>query len=206
MNVPLDGGRDASGAMADAAAGPSAVTLTAGPATNKLGTGNDPVSHACSSGQALIGYTGANAAYSPSPLVGMVSGTCGALGVDGTLAPTYTITSGPGTMLPPHGTGIDSAWDLPCPPNEFVVGVAVRVGGSLDNLALQCAPLSLVRSGAAWAGHVGTITVTKGQGGTGGAPDTATCAAGQVATGYESEILNDTVAAIGLLCSSVAAR
>jgi hypothetical protein len=210
MDVPLDSGRsgdapvDSGGAMADAApaAPPSVVTLTAGADAKQLGSGSNPITDACPSGQALIGFTGALGPFSP-PLVGVLSGTCGTLGVDGTAAPEYAITAGPGTMLPVRGTGDSTPWEMPCPSNQVVVGVSVRDGSSLDNFALQCAPISLVRSGSAWVGQVGTITVTQGQGGTGGSADAATCAVGQVATGYLTEVNGDSMAAIALKCSVV---
>jgi len=208
LDAPIDADRaaDASGALVDAPpAGPSVVTLAAGTPTKKMGAGGGAATSLCPSGQALIGFTGANGPFSP-PLVGVLSGTCGTLSVDGTAAPAYAIIPGAGTMLPASGTGNSTPWAMPCPSNQFVVGATVRVGSSLDNFALQCAPVSLVRAGAAWSGLVGTITVTQGQGGQGGSADAATCEAGQVATGYLTEVNGPSMAAVGLQCSVVTAQ
>ena len=202
---PSDATLDA--AEVDAMPGPAAVTLTAAADTKKLGAGSDPEVDACPAGQALKGITGATAAYSPNPVVGVIRGTCGALTVDVTAAPQYSVATQPGALLTSRGTGNDTPWELPCPSaNQLMVGVEVHVGGSLDQIALRCAPITLVRSDVGWSGELGAVAITSPEGGPGGSPDTARCAAGQVVTGYQTEISGNTIAAIELKCSTVSAQ
>ncbi len=211
----IDAAPDVDAAPVDAAPPdapvPRAISLTAGLAPPILGTFGDPFTDRCATGQALVGFHGVTTMRSTISVVGQVIGHCGALKIGTPRADGYAINSTTGVLLPARGadsTGVH--WTVLCPTNQFVVGLAARAGNLLDQLALQCAPMTLVATDTGWAGRTGAVMVGDAVGGTGGVPLTALCPDGQVATVSDTQVVaasgtNPAVlGAIGVECSVVA--
>jgi len=185
---------------------PVAVTLTDGSDAKKVGSGDTPMTDVCSSSRALIAFSGGLSDLDTDfVVVGSLRGACATVGVGAATAEGYVAAPGSTSELPQRGNVNDAPWSLVCPASQFVVGVAVRTGDGMDQFQLQCAPLSLIRSGDTWVGQTGTVTLGADTvGGDGGSPDSALCPAGQVATGYETELWEgQEVASIALKCSVV---
>jgi hypothetical protein len=201
----LDSGSDA--VPHDAAAAPMTVKLTAGGSTLVLGVNGDEFVDSCATGQALTGFTGANGLYATSVVVvGELVGHCRSLHVGVAAGSGYLVTSTVGVALPPRGADTADRWTLDCPTDQVVVGIAVRDGSALDQLALQCAPVGLITSDAGWVGKLDTVTTGDAVGGTGGLAAMALCPAGQIATTSHARVIavKAVIGGLGLGCSAVA--
>jgi hypothetical protein len=193
---------------------PSTLALTAGGATDVLGTMGDPFTDRCAEGQALVGFHGATGTYGTSvAVVGQIVGHCSALRIGAAVAGGFAVTAEPGVLLAPRGADTATHWTSLCPDNQFVVGLAVRAGSALDQLALQCAPLTLAIHEGAWAAQIGAVTQSSAVGGTGGVgPMTTRCPESQVATVSAPKVIAATatnlalLGAIGFQCSVVHAE
>jgi hypothetical protein len=195
------------------AAVPSTLALTAGGATAVLGTSGDPFTDRCANGQALVGFHGATGTFGTSvPVVGQIVGHCSTLRIGAPGAGGFAVTAESGVLLAPRGADTATHWTSLCPDNQFVVGLTVRVGKALDQLALQCAPLTLVAQGGVWGAQIGAVTLSSAVGGSGGGAQTARCPDGQVATVSAPKVIAATttnlalIGAIGVQCSIVHAE
>lgn len=211
MDASVDAPMDA---LADAAPVPHTLALMAGGATAVLGTAGDPFTDTCAAGQALVGFSGATGTFGTSvPVVGQVIGHCSALRIGGPVVGGYAVTAVPGVQLTPRGADTPTRWTSLCPDNQFVVGLAVRAGSALDQLAVECAPLALVaQNGGGWAAQIGAVTLSTAVGGSGGAAMTGLCPGSQVATVSAPKVIAATatnlalLGAIGVQCSIVHAE
>lgn len=196
----------------DAAAFPTAITLTAGGLAGPLG-GNGDVTFldACASGQALTGFDEINGLYGSSIIVvGEIVGHCSSMHVGAATGADYATTATAGSALPVRGAGASDgvAGTLACPADQFVVGLAGHAGNALDQFALQCAPISLIANGAGWAAMAGVVTTSDAVGGSGGSAVLGLCPQDQVATISEPVVISseNLLGAISLGCSIVTAE
>lgn len=211
MDASVDAPADA---LVDAAPMPHTLALMAGGTTGILGTAGDPFTDTCAAGQALVGFSGATGTFGASvPVVGQVIGHCSALRIGGPVVGGYAVTAMPGVLLTPRGADTATRWTSLCPDNQFVVGLAVRAGSALDQLAVECASLTLVaQNGGGWAAQIGAVTLSTPVGGSGGAALTALCPGSQVATVSAPKVIAATapalpvLGAIGVQCSILTAQ
>jgi hypothetical protein len=199
---PPDGRSDAmAGAVADAPApalfrlvlsGVNVTVQHGGPA----GTGH---SEDCSDNQALVGYTGIVAVTGGgASVIGSLQGQCGELVITGSGPPVVEVHAG--TALPTRGRGVGTAFSAVCPANQVLVSFFGRGGSFLDQLGLQCAPLTITGD-AAMKVVIGSPTSLGPFGGMGGTTFSDGCGADQIARG---QLLNDGayVDSLGLACGA----
>ena len=154
---------------------PSALTIGAPGPSQLLGgdpTAETPFSDACPAGQVLIGMGGSTGQWIDS-----IYGICGAVNLSAvtwTVPYTYAVTIAGGATLPTEGyfSWSDTSWEVTCPSDQAVVGVAGNSGAAMDHVTLACAPLVITGTPGAFELHQGTITALPPQGGGGGSPFT----------------------------------
>ena len=197
-------------AMVDALAPPTVLTFAVGGTTTTMGPAGVTVTDACPTGQLLTGFTGATGLLSASStitVVGQLIGQCGVAHIGSQTGTGFAITATAGIGLTTRGTVTTTPFTaaLICPSNQFVVGIFGRAGTALDQLNIQCAPLSLIARGASWTGEVGAITPKGPDGAGGGSPATGACPDMQVATSAHTLVLSSgVIGALSLSCSVVA--
>jgi hypothetical protein len=193
---------------------PHALALITGGFTAVLGTAGDPpLADRCADGQVLVGFHGATGTYGASvQVVGQIVGHCSTLRIGAAVAGGYAVTAEPGVLLTARGADTANHWSSLCGDNQVAIGLAVRAGSALDQIAVQCAPLTLVAQDGVWSTQVGAITVSPAGGGTGGAAMTARCPDNQVATVSAPKVMPATttnlalLGGIGVQCSVVHAE
>lgn len=174
-----------------------------------LGTFGTQATDMCPSGQALIGYSGATGMFTASiSVVGQLVGHCGSVHVASVSSARYAVAATTGALLTARGMNTIARWDLSCPADQFIVGLAVHAGSALDQLTIRCAPVSLVASSGTWVGEVGATTPVGPVGGDGGGALGGACPTGQIATISNTRVLTSPVVmgGIGLGCSVVSGR
>ena len=193
--------------------GPKTIALLTGGVTIVMGSGGNTdadFTDTCPSGQALTSFDGATGPNFGVSVVSELIGHCSSLQVGTPDVNGFATTAIAGGMLPVRGGATATIWTVACPPDQFVVGIAGHSGSSVDQIALKCAPVSLVPSGTAWIGQTGQVTVGDPVGGQGGGANNASCVPGQVATTAHVKVITDTVpnliGGLGLLCSTIAAQ
>jgi hypothetical protein len=202
--------QDTDAGEADAAlAPPTQLALAQGDIVAVLGSAGTDATDVCPSGQALVGYSGAATMITgpdgPTAVVAQVVAHCGIIHVESLPSAGYAVGASTGVALTARGMDTATHWELRCPADQFVVGLAVRAGTALDQLASQCAPVSLVANSGIWNGQVGTPTSLGPVGGDGGKALSGACPAGQIATMSNTRVLTAPVimGGIGLGCSTV---
>ncbi len=88
------------------------------------------------------------------------------LEVDDAVVPhTYAITAGMTTVLPVHGGNITTPFDLPCPADQFVVGIEGEASmGGLHDLTIHCAELLISGDIGAFVVAYGPVTTVSADG------------------------------------------
>jgi len=196
--------------VVDALALPTVLTFAVGGTTTVMGPAGASVTDACPTGQLLTGFSGTTGLLSTSStitVVGQLTGHCGVAHLGSQTTTGVAITATAGVDLTTRGTVTTTPFSaaLTCPSDQFVVGIFGRAGNALDQLNIQCAPLSLIASGASWTGAVGEITTKGPDGGGGGAAASGACPATQVATSLHTLVLSTgVIEALSLSCSIVA--
>ena len=187
---------------------PTAVLLAPGDTPTLLGSSGDDFMDTCAEGQALVGYTGDTTTVGSFSLVGELVGHCGGLHVGAATGAGYAVTATPGVQLPLRGADTADRWTLQCPTDQFVAGISARTGTALDQVTLQCAPISLIATAAGWVAQVGVATAVGPVGGTGGGAGDAPCPAGQIVTMSHTRVVGSPVylGAIGPGCSRVSGQ
>jgi len=189
---------------------PAAIALVTGDTTAQFGDGaSEWAVDPCPTGQALISFSGATGPLGTvGNIVYEVQGRCGAIHVGAAATGGYATTATPGVLLAVRGTTTTTTWTLSCPSDQFVVGLSGRYGTAIDQLALQCAAVSLIHGDTGWTGQIGAISLSDAQGGSGGNVHAQPCTAGQIATSAHiwGPADKSAVHGLGLGCSVVTAQ
>jgi hypothetical protein len=187
IGADAEGSPDLAGIMADrlpdAPSGPRRLVLADGsPTATHGGAGGVARTELCPGDQVIIGYHGSlGLDNGGSQVVYSLSASCGELVVMG--ANPYTVTVTPrGTLTNRGGTG-STRFTALCPANHVVVGFSGRAGTFLDQLQLQCAPVSIT-STAPLSVLIGTRSLLGRSGGSGGTAFQDLCLPGQVVHGH----------------------
>jgi hypothetical protein len=146
----------------------------------------------CPSGQVMVGVAGSiGASFDQIQVV------CGTLALDASLS----VNLAAGDTLPLRGANINDPVMSVCPPNQLVVGMDGRAGTLLDQLALRCAPLSVMASGTTYTPALGDPMLLDPVGGEGGQPFTGIdCPAGELAIGANIRG-GGSIDGFGLICA-----
>lgn len=204
-NDPLDAGVD-TGPSAPAVA----LALAYKPTEIFGGSGIDVDPQSCPAGQALTGFIMSTTPFSETIVaIGGVLGQCGTLVVGDPTSTGYALSAMEGTQLTAVGKVTNDRVTRACPAGQFVVGTRLHGGSGLDELTLECAPLTIEKHGDGWQTAVGTVTMLEKYGGTGGNLREIPCDLGSVATTVMGRLHgsgNGTIVAIGFGCSAVSGK
>jgi hypothetical protein len=161
---------------------PRAFDLT-NPTTTPLrgGTTGNPGAESCPAGQAILGFRGLTGT---NDVVTQLQTLCGRLApVEGfAICQVVPVI---GETLAVHGDPLATGkpWTMTCPGGQFVAGVRGRAGGAFDQIAIECATVTVSRSGGSYQVSVGAPAAQPAQGGSGGLPFDDPCPAGKIANG-----------------------
>jgi hypothetical protein len=194
---PSDGSPDLSSAADGAGALPLPTVQVGTTLVQHGGTGGTATTDLCPQNEVLIGYRGTLGMNGRDLVVNGVEGQCGRLAVAG-IGP-YALTTNAGDRLPRRGSDATMTFTALCAANQVVVGLQGRAGTVLDQLQLQCAPLSTTTLDSL---SIGATTLLPPAGGTGGSAFQATCPAGQVARGQDTNSGN-VIDAFALVCGTI---
>jgi hypothetical protein len=151
----------------------------------------------CPPGEAIVGYTGSISASQPI-VVAQLQTICGRLSIGGT---PCQIGVSPGTTLPARGTNPRTGpWTERCPANQVVVGFHGQAGRDLDAVGIDCAPLTVSKTGSG-VSH-GPITSLPALGGSTGPIFQDGCQPDQLAVGSNLQAAQ-IVYQLGLFCAKV---
>lgn len=188
------------GAIGDCTPVGARVADTVGTPIAGGGTGSD-FTDVCPAGQAPIGIEARISSGAYDQVLHGFATICGLLSVTGT-----TVTISPGARLP--STGGRGSWAVGsapatrmCPPNHVVVGLSGSESGSINQIALRCAPLLITGDAASGFGlGIGAVVAAPTLGTLAGAAFPAIdCPSGRVARGIYG-IEGDVLEAVGLRC------
>jgi hypothetical protein len=175
------------------------ITETGGMSSRQGGPGGTSHTDLCPQDQVLVGYRGSLGLDNGGDLVVYsLEGQCGSLTV-GSASP-YAIKVVTGGKLTVRGGGGTTTFTSSCPANQVVLGMAGRSGALLDQLQLECAPLSIAGT-TVLSVSIGAGTLLAGKGGTAGSAFRAPCPAGQMARG---QLISDgaVIDSLALVCGS----
>jgi hypothetical protein len=209
------GGRDGTGGaamdsgMPDGAGGSSGTTcpsmiVTSGQYATPLygGSGGTPFTDMCPVGEAVIGYAGYTTTTSPI-VVAWLQTICGKLSISSALMSCQLVIT-PGTILPGRGRAAGMGpWNAMCPANQVVVAFHGRAGVDLDQVAFECAPLTMSGSSGSYRLSIGAATSLPPHGGTTGFTYQDGCPAGQIVVGTDGQA-GPIVYELGLSCGAPA--
>jgi hypothetical protein len=166
------------------------------------GFGGSEASELCPAGQAIVGLVGKT---SNNGYLNLVQAVCGRLTAIDTLT-TCEVATVAGAMLTMHGDPLAPGrrWTMTCPAGQVAAGIRGRAGSATDQLALECAPLSISKSGGSFRVSVGSRTALPAQGGPGGAPFDDPCGVDRVANGVWVRS-GAGIDAFAIFCASVSA-
>jgi len=176
------------------------VSTPMGSATRVVGStvGGTPFNDRCGAGSAMTGFeAGVSGSFNVMrllcrPLVLSYPG-----GVP-------TVTTGPTVRLTFRGTPSGMLGTSSCPDHQVVVGMTGNAGSLVDRVALRCAPIVAMGSGAALTFSFGATTRSPPVGGTGGSScGDVDCPTGQFAGGALIRA-GGNVDGLGLLCNRLA--
>lgn len=211
-DASMDASIDAPPAPVDAAQlEKPTIALVAGSATVVHGgAGTDASPRSCPAGQVLTGFVGSTGTFAGSTtVVGGLLGQCSTLAVGAqTTATGFALSTSAGAQLTALGIVTNQSTTFACPSGQVIIGAEARGNSALDQIAFQCAPLSVEKQDAAWKVVAGAVTLLPPLGGTGGDFRSLDCTLGEVATTVlgRTDGANGIVAAAGLGCSSVTAK
>jgi hypothetical protein len=174
------------------------------------GEGGSAYFDSCPEGQVVVGYNGS---LNPNALlkdgmhitvIGSIQTLCGRLSIDGPMAASATITSGDTLMSRPMLDALTDPWQSPCSPNKVVFAMAGGSGVAFDEVAFQCAALSITKgpSGDVVALDMSTVETLSANGGDAGSmPFMEACPGGKIARGSNIRA-GAWVDAFGLICAT----
>jgi hypothetical protein len=155
---------------------PGLFVLNGATSTATQGTdGGTATTSLCPGDQVVVGYQG-TVNHPSIVFVASVQLICGEVDVVG---PTQLSIS-TGVTLPVQGSTGDTTFSATCPAGQAVVGIYGNYGLLVDQLGLECAPLTRTSTGSI---SVGSSTQLPANGGTGGGAYDDPCPSGQVVRG-----------------------
>lgn len=174
------------------------ITVTGMSLTRRYGGGGGiERTDLCPDDQVLVGYRGADDAFSLGRMVTALEGVCGRLTLrsEGGLA----VALAAGRPLPKRGDA-DVEWEAMCDTDEVVVGFGGLASSLIDQIQIQCAHIDLV--GDPLRPTVGKATPLDPHGGTlGTVIREGGCPPGQVARGHQIRF-GYWIDAFGLVCGT----
>jgi hypothetical protein len=160
---------------------------------------------ACPDGQAIIGFGGSVGDVGVF-LVTSIQAFCGSLFLSGPTATEMSVS--PGATLDERGTPSTQTWSQMCPRDQMVVGFWGRSGRGLDQVAFDCAGVSVSRTASndfALAVDTTISELSPANGGDGGMPYRSPCAPGQIAL-VANIVAGNWIDAFGLTCATPSLR
>jgi hypothetical protein len=159
------------------------VVKGATPTPRRGGSGGSQFTDVCPDDQMVIGYQGTHDGPTSSlALVDSLQVLCGRATIIG--SGPYQFVVSPVSVLPSRGGGGAQSFAAVCPGNQVVVGIHGHAGGYLDQVGLDCAPLTL-SDNRGYAIATGAPTSLPSYGGVGGSAFRDMCPMGQVARGAD---------------------
>jgi hypothetical protein len=149
--------------------------------------GGNPYNDICQPDGVIVGADGSNDPSSFTTAPRSLQTFCGTISVAAATGSSYVVTTSLKTILPLHGDhpGPNNE-DARCPDNTVVVGVETRSGMWVDQLKLQCAPLTVSGGPDMYTLSVGSISYPlMAIGGPGGSPaPSITCPSGEIVVAF----------------------